>query len=114
MILLAAGFLIIVMFARAIWGALDAALMEEADTTASTISHSNAAEARLILQRLSQEKDLGPGRRVRLEIDGHPAGGQVVFDAGEAGADLPTVFAAADSVVDGRHAAIASPVFRCG
>ena len=97
-ILFAAGLLIMVMFARAMWSTLDAALMEEADTTAAGIPHSSAADNKLILQRLSQEKDLGPGRRVRLI-----AGGQVIFDAGDAGADLPDAFAAADSVVDGRQ-----------
>ncbi|HEV7989402.1 MAG TPA: ATP-binding protein [Candidatus Binataceae bacterium] len=97
-ILFAAGLLIMVMFARAMWSTLDAALMEEADTTAAAIPHSSAADTKLILQRLSQEKDLGPGRRVRLI-----AGGQVIFDAGDTGADLPDAFAAADSVVDGRQ-----------
>ncbi|HVA83938.1 MAG TPA: HAMP domain-containing sensor histidine kinase [Candidatus Binataceae bacterium] len=96
LILFAAGLLIMVMFARAMWGALDAALMEEADTTATTISHSTAADAGLILRRLSQEKDLGPGRRVRLVAGGHP-----VFDAGDTGADLPDALAAPKSVVDG-------------
>jgi two-component system, OmpR family, sensor kinase len=97
-ILFAAGLLIMVMFARAMWSTLDAALMEEADTTAAGIPHSSAADNKLILQRLSQEKDLGPGRRVRLI-----AGRQVIFDAGDTGADLPDAFAAADSVVDGRQ-----------
>lgn len=96
LILFAAGVLIMVMFARAMWGALDAALMEEADTTAAAISHSTAADTKQILQRLSQEKDLGPGRRVRLI-----AGGRVIFDAGDAGADLPANPTATDSVVDG-------------
>ena len=96
LILFAAGLLIIVMFARAMWGTLDAALMEEADTTAAAISHSTAADTGQILQRLSQEKDLGPGRRVRLI-----AGGHVVFDAGDTGADLPDALAVAESVVNG-------------
>ncbi len=95
-ILFAAGLLIMVMFARAMWGTLDAALMEEADTTAAAISHSSAADTSQILQRLSQEKDLGPERRVRLI-----AGGRVVFDAGDTGADLPGALAAPESVVDG-------------
>jgi signal transduction histidine kinase len=83
------------------WGALDAALVEEADTTTATISHSSAADVSLILQRLSQEKDLGPGRRVRLIAGGHP-----VFDGGDTGADLPdpglpNALAAPELVVDG-------------
>jgi signal transduction histidine kinase len=96
LILFAAGLLIMVMFARAMWGTLDAALLEEADTTAAAISHSTAADTRQVLQRLSQEKDLGPGRRVRLI-----AGGHVVFDAGDADADLPEAPAAPESVMDG-------------
>lgn len=96
LILFAAGLLIVVMFARAMWGTLDAALMEEADTTAAAISHSTAADTRQVLQRLSQEKDLGPGRRVRLIASSH-----VVFDAGDTGADLPDALAAPESVVDG-------------
>ncbi len=95
-ILLAAGLLIMVMFARAMWGTLDAALMEEADTTAAAIAHSSAADTNQILQRLSQEKDLGPERRVRLI-----AGGHVVFDAGDTDADLPDALAATESIVDG-------------
>jgi two-component system OmpR family sensor kinase len=97
-ILFAAGLLIMGMFARAMWSTLDAALMEEADTTAAAVSHSSGAEIKLILQHVSQEKDLGPGRRVRLI-----AGGRLVFDAGDTGADLPDAPAAMDSVVDGRQ-----------
>ena len=100
LILFAAGLLILVMFSRAMWGALDAALIEEADTTAAAISHSAAIDTNLNLQRLSQEKDLGPGRRVRLIVGGH-----IVFDAGDIGADLPDAVAATQSrTVDGaRH-----------
>ncbi len=98
-ILFAAGLLIMVMFARAMWSTLDTGLMEEADTTAAAIADSSAADTKLILQRLSQEKDLGPGRRVRLI-----AGRRVVFDSGDSGADLPDALAPADAVVDGgRH-----------
>jgi signal transduction histidine kinase len=99
LILLAAGLLIMALFSRAMWGALDSALMEEADTTASAISHSSATDINATLQRLSQEKDLGPGRRVRLL-----AGGRVLFDAGCAGAaDLPDAPAAPPAVADGRQ-----------
>jgi signal transduction histidine kinase len=100
LILFAAGLLILVMFSRAMWGALDAALIEEADTTAAAISHSAAIDTNLNLQRLSQEKDLGPGRRVRLIVGGH-----IAFDAGNIAADLPDAVAATQSTtVDGaRH-----------
>jgi two-component system, OmpR family, sensor kinase len=96
LILFAAGLLIIVMFARAMWGTLDAALIEEADTTAAALSRATAPDIGQILRRLSQEKDLGPGRRVRLIAGGHP-----VFDAGDAGADLPDALVAPGSMVDG-------------
>jgi signal transduction histidine kinase len=101
LILLAAGLLIMALFTRAMWGTLDAALMEEADTTASAISHSSATDIDATLQRLSQEKDLGPERRVRLL-----AGSRILFDAGHAGvgvADLPYASAAPPAVADGRQ-----------
>jgi two-component system OmpR family sensor kinase len=96
LILFAAGLLIIVLFSRAIWGTLDTALVEEADTTAAAISHATSGSIGPILQRLSQEKDLGPGRRVRLIV-----GGRVVFDEGDSNADLPDALSAPQSVVDG-------------
>ena len=98
LILLAAGLLIMALFARATWGTLDAALMEEADTTAAALAHSSTADTRETLQRLSQEKDLGPERRVRLL-----AGGRVLFDAGGAGADLPDALGAPPRVSDGQR-----------
>ena len=101
LILLAAGLLIMALFSRAMWGTLDAALMEEADTTASAISHSSATEMNATLQRLGREKDLGPGRRVRLL-----AGGRILFDAGRSGADaadLPDASAAPPALADGRQ-----------
>jgi len=82
LILFVAGLLIFAMFQRAMLGSLDAALMEEADTTAAAISRLNSDDARTTLQRLTQERDLGPGRRIRLE-----AGGRGIFDAGNG--DLP-------------------------
>ncbi|HTQ23567.1 MAG TPA: ATP-binding protein [Candidatus Binataceae bacterium] len=98
MILLAAGLLIMALFSRAMWGTLDAALMEEADTTASAISHSSATDINATLQRLSREKDLGPERRVRLL-----SGGGVLFDAGAASADLPDARSKPPGVADGRQ-----------
>jgi signal transduction histidine kinase len=84
LILFVAGLLIFAMFQRAMLGSLDAALMEEADTTAAAISRSGPDETKEILQRLTRERDLGPGRRIRLEV-----GGRSVFDAGDDTADLP-------------------------
>src|SRR5208337_4006610 len=54
------------LFERQQWSALDAALLEEAKTTADQIERSGAAGAPGILQRLSLETDIGPGRRVRI------------------------------------------------
>ncbi len=84
LILFAAGLLIFAMFERAMLGSLDAALMEEADTTAAAITRSRPDDAQSILSRLARERDLGPGRRIRLE-----AGGRGIFDAGDGAADLP-------------------------
>lgn len=84
LILFAAGLLIFAMFERAMLGSLDAALTEEADTTAAAISRSRPDDAQSILRRLARERDLGPGRRIRLE-----AGGRAIFDIGDDAADLP-------------------------
>jgi len=65
-ILLAAAIAAVQLFERQQWSALDAALLEEAKTTADQIERSGAAGAPGILQRLSLETDIGPGRRVRI------------------------------------------------
>jgi signal transduction histidine kinase len=78
-ILLGAGSLILGYFSREMWGTLDRALLEEADTAAHALSQASPREARAILNGLSAETDLGPGRRVRLS-----APGRVWFDRGEA------------------------------
>jgi two-component system, OmpR family, sensor kinase len=75
---------IALLFERQQWGALDGALMEEADTAAETISHNGGSSANDVLQRLSEERDLGPSRRVWLA-----RGGQTLFDYGNHSADLP-------------------------
>ena len=81
LILLTAGLLIMALFTRASWSALDAALMEEADTAAVTVARAAKPEASLVLSRLSQERDLGPGRRVRLIFRDHRGrGAGTVFD----------------------------------
>jgi signal transduction histidine kinase len=97
LILFVAGLLIFGMFQRAILGSLDAALTEEADTTAAAISRSRPDETKEILQRLARERDLGPGRLVRLEV-----GGRRVFDAGDATADPPRFTGSdVDRIADG-------------
>jgi two-component system OmpR family sensor kinase len=98
-ILLTAGTLVILLFSREMWGTLDAALLEEADTSAATLAHAAGADAASIVGRLSQEKDIGPRRRVRLII-----GGRVALDDGDPHADLPAALpsaAAREGVLDG-------------
>ncbi|HEY9157508.1 HAMP domain-containing sensor histidine kinase [Candidatus Binatus sp.] len=65
-ILLVAAIAAVKLFARQQWSALDAALLEEAQTTADQIQRSGASSALGILQHLSLETDIGPGRRVRI------------------------------------------------
>lgn len=99
-ILLVAAGSVFIIFSRQQWGALDAALMEEADTSASAIGRLDASAAASIVRRLSQERDLGPGKRVRL-IDANA----VVADSGASGADFPAISdgLATRGVFDGRR-----------
>ena len=83
-ILLAAGLFMMVSFSRQTWNALDEALLEEADTTATAVSQSSSEEAIVILRHLSAEKDLGPARRVRLSV-----AGTTIFDEGDRTTDVP-------------------------
>lgn len=88
------------LFQRQQWGGLDSALMEEADTAAETIARMGPTSAEQILRRLSDERDLGPSRRVLLSRDGH-----FVADFGNRAADLPA-FAATEptrGMFDGRR-----------
>jgi signal transduction histidine kinase len=88
------------LFERLQWRGLDSALIEEADTAAQTISRGGENSANDILKRLSDERDLGPSRRVWLSRDG-----QVLFDYGNHTADLP-VFGSkepAKGMFDGRR-----------
>ncbi|HLH75744.1 MAG TPA: HAMP domain-containing sensor histidine kinase [Candidatus Binataceae bacterium] len=83
-ILLGAGSLILGYFSREMWGTLDRALLEEADTAAHALSQASPREAQAILNGLSVETDLGPGRRVRLS-----APRRVWFDRGAAATRPP-------------------------
>lgn len=65
-IILAGAIAVEGLFASRERSALQVALAEEADTTAEEIHHAPAAVAPKILERLSRETDIGPGRRVRL------------------------------------------------
>ena len=65
-ILLVAAIAALTLFARKQVSALDAALLEEAENTADQIERGGSASAPGILQRLSLETDIGPGRRARI------------------------------------------------
>jgi two-component system OmpR family sensor kinase len=54
------------LFAHEQWRPMDAALLEEADTSADQLRGADVAHARETIQRLSLEHDVGPHRRVRL------------------------------------------------
>jgi signal transduction histidine kinase len=85
-IMLIAAFLVFALFEREQWHSLDAALLEEADTAAAAIAHAGQTKAATIVRRLSEERDLGPNRRVRLI-----AGDEIIADFGDPGADLPVL-----------------------
>ena len=65
-ILLVAAIAAVKLFARQQWGAMDAALLEETENAADQIERSGTSSALGILQRLSLETDIGPGRRVQI------------------------------------------------
>ena len=65
-ILLVAAFAAIKLFERKQFGALDAALLEEAENAADQVQRGGTASAAGILKRLSLETDIGPGRRARI------------------------------------------------
>ena len=54
------------LFAHEQWRPMDAALLEEADTSADQLRHADVAQARETIRRLSLELDVGPHRRARL------------------------------------------------
>ena len=84
-LLMAAGAAVLLLFEREQWGALDAALLEEADTATAAISRLGAGAASAsIVQHLSGERDLGPRRRVRIV-----SGERVIADVGDSTGDLP-------------------------
>jgi len=86
-ILLAAGVSAFLLFERQQWGALDSALMEEADTAAASMSRLGpGAGLDAIVQRLSEERDLGPRRRVRII-----SGNRVIADFGDHTLELPEI-----------------------
>jgi two-component system, OmpR family, sensor kinase len=54
------------LFANQRWGTVDAALLEEADTSARQIAEGRTSEASEVVKELSNERDLGAHRQVRL------------------------------------------------
>ncbi len=109
-ILLGAGALTLALFARGAWLALDEALLEEADTIAPAIARATQPAAIALLRHLVAEKDLGPGRRVRLIV-----GGRVLLDAGDRATALPPGLpapGAAGRVVSGRGSRFAEVPLR--
>ncbi len=86
-LLVIAGLAVFMLFERQQWSALDGALMEEADTAAATISRLvPGAEVDTIVRRLSEERDLGPRRRVRIVSHGF-----VIADFGDRNSELPRI-----------------------
>jgi len=65
-ILLVSSFIAFTLHERQQIGALDAALLEEADTSAEEIARGDLSRARAIISELSRERDLGARRRVQL------------------------------------------------
>ena len=79
-ILFALGIVVLQLFERQQLSAVDAALLEEADTSAKEIQRAGTSGARAILEALARETDIGPGRRVQLiDADGH----SVAIDYGD-------------------------------
>jgi signal transduction histidine kinase len=98
LLLLSAGAAVFLLFHRQQWGRLDGALMEEADTAAETIARSGGVVQ--MVARLSEERDLGPKRRVWVVV-----GTRTIAAAGDPNADLPIVknFGVSRAIVDGGH-----------
>jgi len=102
-ILLVAAIAALTLFARQQFSALDAALLEETENAADQIQRGGTSSAPGILQRLSLETDIGPGRRARI-VTAH----------GEAGnfGDIHTIPPPFDPALPTHPAIIASPAFR--
>ena len=100
-ILLVAAIAALKLFARQQFSALDAALLEETENAADQIQRGGTSSAIGILQRLSLETDIGPGRRVRI-----------VMAHGEAGnfGDVHTIPPPFDPALPTHPAIVATPV----
>ena len=99
-ILLVVAIAAVNLFERQQWAALDAALLEEAATTAEEIQRSKPTDAPTIVERLSKETDIGPGRRVRLITPR-----EIIADFGDVHTVPPPIaspFPAEPAIVGGR------------
>jgi two-component system heavy metal sensor histidine kinase CusS len=96
LLLLGAAVTVFFLFQRQQWARLDSALIEEADTAAQTIAR--GANPAQMVAHLSEERDLGPRRRVWVA-----AGARTIAQAGEENADRPTLkqFRRNPAIVDG-------------
>lgn len=99
-ILMLSGSAVLLLFQREQWGQLDGSLMEEVHTAADAIGRVGPDAAADIVGHLSEERDLGPARRVQLV-----SGGRILADAGAPGADLPLIgkVPAAGALREGRR-----------
>jgi two-component system, OmpR family, sensor kinase len=86
LLLIASGVAVFWLFQRQQWAALDAALLEEADTSAQMITRLGPDSAQAVVVRLSAERDLGPSRRVAIVSHGI-----TLADAGNPAAPLPPI-----------------------
>jgi len=85
-ILIISAYAALRLFAHEQWRPMDAALLEEADTTSDELEHATVEQATATIERLSQERDVGPHRRARL-ITAHG----VVADFGDQRAAPPDI-----------------------
>ena len=99
-VMILGGMAVLLLFQRQQWARLDSALMEEADTTAEALARmGRAGDEIAIARKLSDERDLGPARRVMVV-----SGGAVIADFGSRAADLPVIAQpAAHAIVEGRR-----------
>jgi signal transduction histidine kinase len=85
-ILLIAAIAAFKLFEREQYGAISAALLEEADTSARELSFADRPRAEALLRGLSLERDLGPRRRVVVMT-----GGKLIEDFGSQKIELPNI-----------------------
>ncbi|MGO9605876.1 MAG: sensor histidine kinase [Candidatus Binataceae bacterium] len=85
-ILLVSAYAALRLFAHEQWRPMDAALLEEADTSAHELSRADVPRAIAFVRSLSLERDVGPRRRVRL-VGTHG----IVADFGDDNATPPDI-----------------------